>query len=245
MAIVDRKSLEEEACILRFCKIVLGWDYVQLLKESKKNSRNIGDGSALGLRKVKDTYTDIDDYLATFEPLLFEEVKAQVVQGRDEEEVSEWKFAIVRECSETDGFSIPVVGYKAEEGESISQNDLLLLSKTKFQEGTRLPTTYAFALAEHRQGDLLRVRMWLDGEVKGINTDEVVVSCPRLLSMHSLIGNLINDPNRATDSSPSPGEQSWKISRPLMEFIETNHNESQLAAIHASLSRKAFVLIQV
>lgn len=45
--------------------------------------------------------------------------------------VSEWKFAIVRECSETDGFSIPVVGYKAEEGESISQNDLLLLSKTK------------------------------------------------------------------------------------------------------------------
>lgn len=48
----------------------------------------------------------------------------------------------------------------------------------------------------------------------------------------------------ATDSSPSPGEQSWKISRPLMEFIETNHNESQLAAIHASLSRKAFVLIQ-
>ncbi|XP_019072958.1 probable helicase MAGATAMA 3 isoform X5 [Vitis vinifera] len=119
--------------------------------------------------------------------------------------------------------------------------------------------------------------MWLDGEVKGINTDEVV-SCPRLLSMHSLIGNLINDPNRglyilkicslstivreyiglqsigslpfkdliltATDSSPSPGEQSWKIPRPLMEFIETNHNESQLAAIHASLSRKAFVLIQ-
>lgn len=277
MAIVDKKSLEEEACILRFCKIVLGWDYVQLLKESKKNSRNIGDGSALGLRKVKDTYTDIDDYLATFEPLLFEEVKAQIVQGRDEEEVSEWKFAIVRECSETDGFSIPVVGYKAEEGESISQNDLLLLSKTKFQEGTRLPTTYAFALAEHRQGDLLRVRMWLDGEVKGINTDEVV-SCPRLLSMHSLIGNLINDPNRglyilkicslstivreyiglqsigslpfkdliltATDSSPSPGEQSWKIPRPLMEFIETNHNESQLAAIHASLSRKAFVLIQ-
>lgn len=52
----------------------------------QKNSRNIGDGSALGLRKVKDTYTDIDDYLATFEPLLFEEVKAQIVQGRDEEE---------------------------------------------------------------------------------------------------------------------------------------------------------------
>ena len=65
----------------------------------------------------------------------------------------------------------------------------------QFQEGTRLPTTYAFALAEHRQGDLLRLRMWLHGEVKQINTDEVV-PCPRLSAMHSLISKLINDPNR-------------------------------------------------
>ena len=52
----------------------------------QNNSRNIGDGSALGLNKVKDRYTDVNDYLAIFEPLLFEEVKAQIVQGRDEEE---------------------------------------------------------------------------------------------------------------------------------------------------------------
>ena len=52
----------------------------------QNNSRKIGDGSALGLNKVKDRYTDVNDYLATFEPLLFEEVKAQIVQGRDEEE---------------------------------------------------------------------------------------------------------------------------------------------------------------
>lgn len=50
------------------------------------NRRNIDDGSALGLKKVKNTYVDVDDYLGTFEPLLFEEVKAQIVQGRDEEE---------------------------------------------------------------------------------------------------------------------------------------------------------------
>ena len=40
----------------------------------------------MGLKQVKDTYKDVDDYLATFEPLLFEEVKAQIVQGKDEEE---------------------------------------------------------------------------------------------------------------------------------------------------------------
>ena len=38
MAVVDKKLLEEEACILRFCKVVLGWDYVRLLKESKVNN---------------------------------------------------------------------------------------------------------------------------------------------------------------------------------------------------------------
>ena len=35
---------------------------------------------------MKDTYKDVDDYLATFEPLLFEEVKAQIVQDKDDEE---------------------------------------------------------------------------------------------------------------------------------------------------------------
>lgn len=37
------------------------------------------------LKKVKDTYTDVDDYLNTFDPLLFEEVKALISQGEDEE----------------------------------------------------------------------------------------------------------------------------------------------------------------
>lgn len=35
---------------------------------------------------MKDSYKDINDYIGTFEPLLFEEVKAQIVQGRDEED---------------------------------------------------------------------------------------------------------------------------------------------------------------
>ena len=31
---VDKSKLEEEASVLRFYKIVLGWDYLRLLKES-------------------------------------------------------------------------------------------------------------------------------------------------------------------------------------------------------------------
>ena len=37
----------------------------------------------LGLKKVKDTYENVDDYIATFEPLLFEEVKAQIAQSKE------------------------------------------------------------------------------------------------------------------------------------------------------------------
>ncbi|KAK1567341.1 hypothetical protein Q3G72_011063 [Acer saccharum] len=53
-------------------------------KFNKNNKKN--DGAELGLKPVKDTYNDVDDYLATFEPLLFEEVKAQIIQKKDDEE---------------------------------------------------------------------------------------------------------------------------------------------------------------
>lgn len=52
----------------------------------QKNKENSGDGTSLGLSEVKDTYKDVDDYISTFEPLLFEEVKAQVTQKREEED---------------------------------------------------------------------------------------------------------------------------------------------------------------
>lgn len=35
---------------------------------------------------VKETYSDVDDYIATFEPLMFEEVKAQIIQGKKDDE---------------------------------------------------------------------------------------------------------------------------------------------------------------
>lgn len=38
------------------------------------------------MREVKDTYSDVDDYIATFEPLMFEEVKAQIIQGKKDDE---------------------------------------------------------------------------------------------------------------------------------------------------------------
>ncbi|KAL2454450.1 putative helicase MAGATAMA 3 [Abeliophyllum distichum] len=270
---VDKNRLEEEACILRFYKIVLSWDYLRLLKESNKKNFNkkTADGSALGLKEVKGSYKDVDDYLSTFEPLLFEEVKAQIVQGKDEEDETEWQQAIIAECSEVNGFHLPMV--ICSDAKSISQNDLLLLSNKKVGEGKVLPTAYAFALVEHCQHDKIRVRLNLSGELEGLNTYGVQTSS-RLLNMRPLVSeaqkylyilkicslstivreyvamrSISSLPFKdliltAAESSSTAEDQAWKISKPLTAFIEGNHNKSQLEAIQAGLSRKTFVLIQ-
>ncbi|KAL7199938.1 hypothetical protein ACSBR2_022113 [Camellia fascicularis] len=271
---VDKNKLEEEASVLRFYKIVLSWDYLRLTQDSgPKNRKNIEDGSGLGLREVKNTYKDVDDYLATFEPLLFEEVKAQILQKKDDEEKAEWQLVLTNKCNETDGFHLPTI--ILEDVGSVSQNDLLLLSEKQFGEGKELPTKYAFALVEHRNDNKLQVtlRMQLSGEVKRTNADEVE-QCPRLLNMLSLVSE-VNKPLRilkicslstivreyvalrsikslpfkdlilaAAESNYISEDQAWEIPRPLMESIESNHNKSQLDAIRVGLSRKRFVLIQ-
>ncbi|XP_009615515.1 probable helicase MAGATAMA 3 [Nicotiana tomentosiformis] len=272
---VDKNKLDEEACSLRFYKIILSWDYLRLLKESdrKNHKKDKGDDdTAPGLKKAKNSYKDVEDYIATFEPLLFEEVKAQIVQGKkDDEEETQWMKAVTVGCSEIDGFHFPMIS--SSDAESISQNDLLLLSNKEFGEGKRLPTAYAFALVEDRRPDKIRLRMYLSGEVKQLSTEETE-ACPRLLNMRPLVTenakllhvlkicslstiareyvalrSVISLPFKdlilsAAESNHTTEDHAWKISRPLKEFLESNHNKSQLDAINAGLSRKTFVLIQ-
>ncbi|KAK1374132.1 tRNA-splicing endonuclease positive effector (SEN1) [Heracleum sosnowskyi] len=187
---VGKNKVEEEACSLRFYRRVLGWDYLRLLQESdqRNNHNNVRD---LGLKKVKHTYKDVDEYISTYEPLLFEEVKAQIVQLKDQEEDEEWKTGMIVECKEVDGFHLLVVF--GENWDSIQQNDLLLLSSNKLHnsESEDLPTIYAFGLVEYtipgKFGIKIGLRMQLGGEIKGgLNVDEIK-SCPRLLRMRPLV----------------------------------------------------------
>nr|GFB21433.1 hypothetical protein [Tanacetum cinerariifolium] len=92
---IDRNLIEEESFLRRFYQIVLGWDYYHLRKELDKNSDSKIQGQyekKLGLKKVKDTYKNVDEYIATFEPLLFEEVKAQIVQSKEADDKVKPKF---------------------------------------------------------------------------------------------------------------------------------------------------------
>ncbi|XP_062109924.1 probable helicase MAGATAMA 3 [Humulus lupulus] len=265
---------QEEASIARFYKVVLSWDYFRLIKESNKRKRELKEGGTLGLKKVKDRYDDVDDYISTFEPLLFEEVKAQICQKKDDDEVTEWESRVVVDCNEVDGFHLAVVNYANEE--FISQNDLLLLSKVKFQEGARLPTAYVFAFVESCQNNRIILRMFLAGEFTPGKKD-VIENSSRLSSVRSLITSN-NEADRlfysmkicslstitreyvalqsigslpfkdliitATEKKIDLEDHAWKISRPLEEYIKDTLNNSQWDAIQAGLSRKPFVLIQ-
>ncbi|KAI9103657.1 hypothetical protein K1719_023280 [Acacia pycnantha] len=190
---LDKEKLQEESVIRRFYQIILSWDYFRLIKESKKQKNNgveSGDGDISALPKVKSQYKDVDEYISTYEPLVFEEAKSQIIKENDDEEVIEWKLGVVKSCTEADGFHFIEFPCEIKEGESVSQNDLLLLSKQKFLGGKKLPTVYAFALVEHirrfSEARLLRVRLNLAGEISHFDTNNVK-SCPRLLNMRSHI----------------------------------------------------------
>ncbi|KAJ9548004.1 hypothetical protein OSB04_020547 [Centaurea solstitialis] len=208
---VDRNLLieeEEKDFLNHFYETVLAWDYVRL-KDSVEEKNNTAD-----LKEVKKTYEDVDDYLATFEPLLFQEVKAQILQKQkdeiEEEQEMYWKVEIPSH-DETDGFRYPeVVG--GDPG-SVSQNDLLLLSINEAS---------------------------LKKEICSLSTIAREYVAMRSISRLPY-KDLILKP---ADSIHSSEDQAWKISKPLMEYIQTNHNSTQLEAIRAGLSRRKFVLIQ-
>ncbi|XP_039140308.1 probable helicase MAGATAMA 3 [Dioscorea cayenensis subsp. rotundata] len=265
--------LGSSASISRFQRIVLAWDYLRLLRDStKKDSK---DKSRDGLQRVKNTYRDVEDYIGVFEPLLFEEVKAQIVQGKDEDEALAWEKGAVDSCTEADEFHKVSMAVRDEFREELSENDLLLLSKEKFQEGAS-PSTYAFAIVEQRGGrEMLTLRAFLAGDVKELNGNEVEHSARLLkmlavlkiresflwilkicslstimreyVAMHSVTSLPFKDLILSATDKPgykNSEDRAWNIPQPLMEFFESNLNDSQLEAIHAGLSRKPFVLIQ-
>ncbi|KAL9268064.1 putative helicase MAGATAMA 3 [Drosera capensis] len=269
MAIDQTTMMEEKSSVAEFYRIVLQWDYFSLAEKNK----GAADGS--GLMEVKNTYDNVEDYLKTFEPLLLEEAKAQIKQMNEGEEgilEVQQKLGVIKNWSsdknESNGFCFPVVYYESEEGEKISQNDLLIVSNEQFGLETK-PSTYAFALAEDRQKESLRLRMYFPKDVHGDSADSKRLVNMRILvsgedkvvfiskvcslstisrefvALHSIHTLPFKDVIlRADDSNTSSTCNPWNIRASLTEFIESNHNASQLQAIRAGLSRKSIVLIQ-
>ncbi|XP_078172250.1 putative helicase MAGATAMA 3 isoform X2 [Carex rostrata] len=254
----------------RFLKVVLGWDYLRLLSDSKNRKQ------PEGLKAVKNTYANFNEYIRVFEPLLFEEIKAQIVQGRDEEGETDWQKGGIISCAESEGFHKVSMAVHDNFRDEVSENDLLLLSSQKFDEGVK-PNAYAFALVENRGGQgTVTICTFLAGEVKNLET-AVPEHSHRLRQISTLFQQLATTTARflwilkicslstimreyaamyslpqlpfkdlilsATERNKIEGRE-WNVPAPLMDYLQTNLNESQLDAIHAGLSRRSFVLIQ-
>ncbi|KAI3952624.1 hypothetical protein MKX01_013586 [Papaver californicum] len=184
----------DAAILSRFNKIVLSWDYFSLLPNPKDKKKKIkisnADAKKLGLKKVKKSYVNVDDYIKTFEPLLFEEVKAQIIQGKskdDDDDVGVYKFGCISSYTEADGFHIPMVVFDAEEDDRIAENDLLLVTENQIDK--TLPKMFAFAFVLNREGrNQMKLRMFVGGEFEGINTDKIKHVPPRMSEMHKFFG---------------------------------------------------------
>ncbi|RZC44139.1 hypothetical protein C5167_037097 [Papaver somniferum] len=193
MVVLTEKN-DAAVILCRFNKIVLSWDYFSLLPNLKDKKKKLKiskeDAKKLGLKKVKKSYKTVDDYIKTFEPLLFEEVKAQIIQGKskdDDDDVGVSKFGCISSYTEADGFHLPMVVFEAEEDDRIAENDLLLVTEHQIEK--TLPKMYAFAFVLNREGrNQMKLRMFVGGEFEGINTDKIKHIPPRMSEMHKFFG---------------------------------------------------------
>ncbi|VAI43120.1 unnamed protein product [Triticum turgidum subsp. durum] len=247
----------------RFLKIVLSWDYLRIVADSK------GADKAKGLQHVKNSYASVEEYLGVFEPLLFEEVKGQILQGRRNEEEEEdevgldWQRGAVASCAESEGFHKLSMVVSDGLRDIVCENDLLLLSKEKFEEGVN-PTAYAFAVVEQRGGkDNLSLRTFVAGEIKNLNVARPVKSSrlqrfASILStpnsflwilkmcslstilreysgMHSVASHPFKDLILSASENNRDGNdqnRAWNVPQPLMDYLKTNLNGSQLDAVN-------------
>jgi len=61
----------------------------------QKETRNNGKPTASKLVKVKNQYKDVQDYENTYEPLILEEAKSQIIRGKDEDDGIFFSFYIL------------------------------------------------------------------------------------------------------------------------------------------------------
>lgn len=65
------------------------WIFIWCFQKQQKNNGKeeaAADGAAPRLVKVKNRYKDVDDYISTYEPLIFEEAKSQIIKEKEDEE---------------------------------------------------------------------------------------------------------------------------------------------------------------
>ncbi|KYQ99859.1 DNA2/NAM7 helicase family protein [Tieghemostelium lacteum] len=115
---IIKPNLTPDQILSRFYKHVLSWDASKLVPNVKK------------IKEVKVSFKDTKDYVTTFEPLIFEECRAQLERSIEEGEAdSEPCLSRVRYLTDTNDFLVVglVISHETELY-SFHDNDLMMLS---------------------------------------------------------------------------------------------------------------------
>ncbi|XP_044457504.1 probable helicase MAGATAMA 3 isoform X2 [Triticum aestivum] len=231
----------------RFHKIVLSWDYLRLVADAK------GADQTKGLQRVKNSYASVAEYLGVFEPLLFEEVKAQIVRfSVSVGFLSNFLFCMLVRCEQR-------LGWTGREGwwDHVQSR----------RDSTRCPWPCSMPFGRLCQRMTFscspKTKTFVAGEIKNLNVANPVKSSrlERITSilstsgsflsilkicslstilreysaMHSVASLPFKDLIFSASEKNKDGDdqnRAWNVPGPLMEYLKTNLNDSQLDAVN-------------
>ncbi|XP_044457505.1 probable helicase MAGATAMA 3 isoform X3 [Triticum aestivum] len=215
----------------RFHKIVLSWDYLRLVADAK------GADQTKGLQRVKNSYASVAEYLGVFEPLLFEERLGWTgregwwdhVQSRRDSTRCPWPCSMPfgRLCQRMT-FSCSPKTKTFVAGEIKNLNVANPVKSSRLERITSILST---------SGSFLSI----------LKICSLSTILREYSAMHSVASLPFKDLIFSASEKNKDGDdqnRAWNVPGPLMEYLKTNLNDSQLDAVNAGLSRRSFVLIQ-
>ncbi|XP_024537137.1 probable helicase MAGATAMA 3 [Selaginella moellendorffii] len=245
-------------------KILLRWDYIQLLAQSKapETKKRKNRVSAPVLPTVPQTFASLEDYIAVFEPLLLEECRAQIVRGDDDGGAAECHVAALTHCEKVNEFYSAKVAVRAEIGELFPDNELILITKEPLG-GADLPKTYALAMVDGHEGlQILSLRLYLESDSSNDRDARLRLALQasgsgwficKLCNLSTIsreyvalcsLGSIAFSDTIVSASASDVSAGCRTIPRGLKDYLQTTHNQSQINAIQAGLSGQPLVLIQ-
>ncbi|KAL6776825.1 hypothetical protein ACKKBF_B31070 [Auxenochlorella protothecoides x Auxenochlorella symbiontica] len=249
-------------------EIVQSWDYWQLERDVTD-----GKGPISQLPTIPKTFSSVQAYTSTFQPLLLEEAAAQLLRGQDEGSVALSQRCVVAACEDKgEGRLLLVLTLPPGVNSSFSENDVVLVSRDDPQsEESTDEVHHALGMVAGHEGEQsLRVRFNLS-EVAQAGSAAGTARVKRMSALLPVAGSgwwLLRLANTSTiqrewaavhcmahsplhdvllSAKPSSsGVAAKQLEAPprMLEAMAESYNASQLAAVTAGLDGTSLTLIQ-
>ncbi|GAQ80554.1 P-loop containing nucleoside triphosphate hydrolases superfamily protein [Klebsormidium nitens] len=238
-------------------------------RKRKKGEPLPEDGA---LRPVPSSFSSVAEYVAVYEPLLLEECRAQILRGQDEAGRAAAHRARIAHCEAVNQFTFIKLQVDEQVASDMAENNLVLLCRENPLTSATTPATHALATVEGTEGkQALRLRLHLPEPTPSVaprvarvraavaeagslwwvlqlcNLSTITREYTALHSAAALpfLDVILSAKAPAPDGqAPTSGSAQWSIPEALRGHLAGSHNESQLAAVQAGLSRSPVVLIQ-